>query len=63
MNNYPPGMTMREFDRANHDPEEDCVHETWGPDCGECKATEEADRADDIRDEIYDREFDREDDY
>ena len=26
MNNYPPGMTLRDFDRANHDEEENCVH-------------------------------------
>ena len=46
MNNYPPGMTMRDFDRAYHDEEENCIHGNWTPECVECLAEYEADAAD-----------------
>ena len=55
---YPPGMSMRDFDRANHDSDEECDHGNWRPECNECRADDEADAADLKRDEIREREYD-----
>ena len=54
MDNYPPGMTMRDFDRAYHDPDEDCDHGNWQSECAECKAEYEMDMGDQKYDAMKD---------
>ena len=54
MDNYPPGMTMRQFDRAMGDYEE-CPHGEPVEDCKAC-AGDDGDRA---YDEMVDRMMER----
>ena len=55
-NNYPDGMTMRDFDRAHQDESQACPHGTWAPDCGTCADEEQAEAADRRMSELKERD-------
>lgn len=55
---YPPGMSMREFDRATADETQICPHDEYGPDCQQCEQDAEDEAADRKYDEMLDRRMD-----